>query len=823
MLTKERQQSGDWLATLTCRSEQETKRCYWQLKLCRPREEKAEAAVALPKRHLYSWSEDDRQKRLAYLRQHTGHRLEQIAATRLQAEKLKKNLEGFIGSVEIPVGIAGPLLIKGQFAAGTFYAPMATSEGALVASMSRGASAITQSGGATAQVIGQRMMRVPRFEFRSVRDCRTFCAWAEDYLTEIRAVVGLHSRYARLTQLTPRVIGNAVHLAFVYHTADAAGQNMTTTCTWQACQWILAHLPPSLAPQRYILESNLSSDKKTSWGSFAQGRGTQVIAEATLSEAACRAQLRIAPAQLVEAFHGFCEGSVAAGMTGLNINTANAIAAMFTALGQDIACSHESSLSQLQMRLTPEGNVYCSITLPALIIGTVGGGTNLPDQAECLAMLGCQGENGSQRLAEIIAAFCLALDISTLSALASDEFAKSHETLGRQRGKGHTGKGISDPLIHCFHHARYTPAWGSRPPVEIAPARWQGNQSSILTTLSPNTTILPIGIFAYRLQRDDGTHAEVIVKNKPQTSAIASLMASLAAGCTPTILEHLERWLPYSEFSHAREREMAIVTQTDPAFTRHMPTLYGTYEDGKHSVIIEELLQHEPMLNSISRGLRWQPAHINAALKGITEVHARWYREPDALQTRFQHIVIPDEQQIAGMVPLWQEIADFSHRTYPALFNTSMLHHWLSCAETSAAQWREISSLPRTLVHNDFSTRNIALRQENQRLCCWDWELATVHVPQRDLAELLTYTLTETATKQEVMRHVEFHRQQLANQLGTPVHAQEWYRGYCLALRDYGLRRLSFYLMLHHVNPQPWFPPILKTWARLVELTQHRF
>ncbi|WLI75804.1 phosphotransferase [Kosakonia sp. H02] len=757
---------------------------------------------------------------MAYLRKHTGHHLEQLANTRLQAEKLTKNLEGFIGSVEIPVGIAGPLLINGQYARETFYAPMATSEGALVASVSRGASAITQSGGATAQVIGQRMMRVPRFEFRSVLDCRAFCAWAEDYFAEISTVVSLHSRFARLTQLSPRVIGNAVHLAFIYHTADAAGQNMTTTCTWQACQWMLAHLPASLAPQRYILESNLSSDKKTSWGSFAQGRGTQVIAEATLTEEACRSQLRIAPAQLVEAFHGFCEGSVAVGMTGLNINTANAIAAMFTALGQDIACSHESSLSQLQMRLTPEGGVYCSITLPALVIGTVGGGTALPDQAECLAMLGCQGTNGSQRLAEIIAAFCLALDISTLSALASDEFAKSHETLGRQRGKGHTGKGISDPLIHCFRHASYTPAWGSRPPVDIHPARWQGNQNSILTTLSHHEEMLPVGIFAYRLQRDEGSIVDAVLKHKPQNHAIANLLHSLAAGCTQSIAEQLARWLPHSEFCHAREREMAIIAQTDPAFTRHAPTLYGTYEDGKHSVIIEELLHHELMLNSISSGARWQPEHINAALQGIAHIHALWYRQQDDLQKRFQHIVIPDEQQIAEMAPLWQEIAEFSHRTNPQLFTTELLHHWLTCAETSAAAWRELESMPRTLVHNDFNIRNIALRQESLRLCCWDWELATLHVPQRDLAELLTSTLTENTTQQEVSGHVEYHRQQLENLLGSPVDAGEWYRGYCLALRDFGMRRLSFYLMLQHVKPQPWFPAILKTWARLVALSQ---
>ncbi len=408
------------------------------------------------------------------------------------------------------------------------------------------------------------MMRSPRFEFPSVRDALAFCAWAEDYFTDISDIVRQHSRFARLTSLTPRIIGNAVHLTFTYHTADAAGQNMTTTCTWQACRWILAHLPLALTPQRYILESNLSSDKKSSWSSFAQGRGTQVIAEATLTAAACRSRLRIEPAQLVGAFQGFCEGSVAAGMTGVNINTANVIAAMFTALGQDIACSHESSLSQLQMRLTPEGNVYCSMTLPALVIGTVGGGTTLPDQAECLQMLGCQGANGSERLAEIIASFCLALDISTLSALASDEFAKSHERLGRQRRTAPPGRRGGDPLHRCFQHARYTAAWGEQPPAHIAPMRWQGNQDSILTALSSHSATLPVGLFAYRLQREDGTQVAALLKHKPPTDAITQLLHSLAAGCTPELAELLARLLPASEFSHAREREMALITQSIP-------------------------------------------------------------------------------------------------------------------------------------------------------------------------------------------------------------------------------------------------------------------
>ncbi|QJT83052.1 phosphotransferase [Kosakonia sp. MUSA4] len=821
LLHKEPLPNGHWQATFTCFSAQENKRCYWQLKLCQPAEEMRTPQPALPKRHLYAWSEKERQKRLCWLRQHTGHALERVSTTGLQAGQLKKNLEGFIGSVEVPVGIAGPLNINGQYASGLFYAPMATTEGALVASVSRGASAITQSGGVATYVLGQRMMRVPRFAFDTVRDCLAFCAWIEDHSREIGEVISRHSRYARLIEMTPKIIGNAVHLAFIYQTADAAGQNMTTTCTWQACQWIQRHVPSLLAIRHFIIDGNLSSDKKASWATFAQGRGTQVIAEARLTETACRTLLRIAPAQLVDAFHIVSEGAVAAGMTGLNINAANVIAAMFTALGQDIACSHESSLAQLQMRLMPDNSVYCSITLPALVIGTVGGGTGLPDQAECLEMLGCRGEQGRARLAEIIAGFCLALDISTLSALASDEFARSHETLGRQRGKRATGGSHRDPLQRCFQQARYTPAWGFRPPVEIRAVPWQGNQDSILTANCSDEDVLPMGIFAYQLQRDDGAKIDVVLKNKPQNEAISRLLRAVAAGCNPRIEQHLQRLLPLLEFSQARERETQIIQQTVPAFTRHSPQLYGLYLDATHSIIIEERLQNALLLNSLSQGIRWQAEHINAALAGIAQLHAHWYRQQTALTRAFHHLVIPDAQAISSMIPLWQETAEFIHREHGALFSAELLHEWLAFLDTSAESWREMESMPRTLVHNDFNPRNIALREDDLRLCCWDWELATLHIPQRDLAELLTCTLPATVSKQEMLSHVEFHRQQLETLTGEPVDAAQWYRGYCLALRDYGVRRLSFYLMLHHVSPQPWFLPLWECWGHLVRLTRH--
>nr|WP_256125197.1 hypothetical protein [Photorhabdus luminescens] len=164
----------------------------------------------LPRRHLYTYTEEARQKRLDYLAKHTGHTLEHVADTHLDATKLTKTIEGFIGSIEIPVGIAGPLLIKGQYAQGIYYAPLATTEGALIASVSRGSSAITQSGGTTARVLGQRMIRAPRFEFHSVSHSIMFSDWINEHISELRYEIGRHSKHAQLLEIKPQIIGRSV-------------------------------------------------------------------------------------------------------------------------------------------------------------------------------------------------------------------------------------------------------------------------------------------------------------------------------------------------------------------------------------------------------------------------------------------------------------------------------------------------------------------------------------------------------------------------------------------------------------------------------------
>lgn len=394
------------------------------------------AAPALPRipgKNLYT--EQARRARVDFLHAQTGVRLAPAGSARLAAEMLRNNTEGFVGSIEVPVGVAGPLRLHRGEGSDLVYAPIATTEGALIASISRGAAALSQSGGVRARAIRQRVARTPVFAFASVDDALFFAGWVEGHMDQIRAQTRLASQHAQLLSVDVVVVGRQAHADFVYRSGDAAGQNMVTACTWRACQWILEKLRafPDIAEVEFFIDANLSSDKKASAWSFVRGRGTRVVAEATLDAHAIRRVLKVDPQRLMACYRTCRTGSAAGGMFGFCVHPANTLAGIFTATGQDIACVHESSLAMLELESREDDAVYASLTLPCLMVGTVGGGTGLPQQRQYLELMGCYGDGKAARFAEIVAAFALAGELSLLAAFAAGEFAQAHERMGRNR------------------------------------------------------------------------------------------------------------------------------------------------------------------------------------------------------------------------------------------------------------------------------------------------------------------------------------------------------------------------------------------------------
>lgn len=354
-----------------------------------------------------------------------------------------RNIENPIGAVQIPLGIAGPLLIKGEYAKGEFYVPLATSEGALVASINRGCRAITLSGGATAIVLKDGMARAPVFWTPSLADAVKLVRWVEENFDKLKEAAESTTRHGKLKHIQPFIVGNNVWLRFVYETGDAMGMNMTTIATDVAVKVLEKEFEKAKC---ISLSGNLCVDKKPSILNELLGRGKTVVAEAIVKRSVVEEKLKTVPEAIVEVnVRKNLVGSARAGSISYNAHFANIIAAIFIATGQDVAQVVESSLGFTWAEINEDEDLLISVTLPSLEVGTVGGGTRLPTQVEALRILGVQGGGdppgtNAKKFAEIIAATVLAGELSLLAALAAGHLAEAHKRLGRGLVRGDTRK-----------------------------------------------------------------------------------------------------------------------------------------------------------------------------------------------------------------------------------------------------------------------------------------------------------------------------------------------------------------------------------------------
>jgi|SRR6185312_4631035 len=344
---------------------------------------------------------------------------------------LEGNIENFIGMTMIPTGIIGPLKIHGTSAEGDFYVPLSTSEGALVASFNRGAKACYEAGGAISFCIEEAVCRSPLFKFNSLVEVGLFLSWITGQKEIFKKITSEHSRFAQLKDMKSNIEGNQLILSFEYYTRDAAGQNMSTLCTKEICKYIIEQAP--VKPLYWYIESNYSGDKKATALSFSQVRGKKVSAEISLSEKVVREVLKTNPETMEKYWRSSTIAVIQSGSIGAQGHFANGLAALFIATGQDVACVAEASVGITRMELQPDGSLYTSVTLPNLMVGTVGGGTSLPTQKECLEMMDCYGEGKAVKFAEICGAVVLAGEISIAAALAAGHFSDAHKKFGRKK------------------------------------------------------------------------------------------------------------------------------------------------------------------------------------------------------------------------------------------------------------------------------------------------------------------------------------------------------------------------------------------------------
>lgn len=397
------------------------------------------SAESLPHNQIPRTTTDDYSEtaiitRQNFITERTGVNLNHISHYNFDPHILNGNCENFTGVAQIPIGFAGPLTVNGEHAQGGFYIPLATTEGTLVASYNRGIKLLNQSGGVKTTLIGDAMQRAPVFVFEDARGGRDFVHWINANMSQIREAAEATSSIVKLTEIDSYLSNKFAYLRFNYTTGDAAGQNMVGRATSAACSWIRDAYAGANAPiQRFFLESNLATDKKASHINTMRTRGKRVVAEVVVPRDALIQTMRVTPEALVYHSHVANVGAFLSGVNNNGLHSVNGITAMFIATGQDVANVAESSTGILYSEVTPENDLYISMTIPSLIVATYGGGTGLATQKECLAILDCVGQGKVRKFAEIVAGVVLAGELSLASAISSSDWVSSHEEYGRNR------------------------------------------------------------------------------------------------------------------------------------------------------------------------------------------------------------------------------------------------------------------------------------------------------------------------------------------------------------------------------------------------------
>lgn len=366
------------------------------------------------------------QNRRKFLENQLDLQLEQIGQFTFSEEKVSgRNIENLIGAVQIPVGIAGPVKLKTEE---PFLIPLATTEGALVASVSRGCKAILLSDGAEVETTNVGVTRGPVFKTEGTKHTQQIKNWISQNFDQLSQATEQTSSHLKLLKIESESTGRNLYVRFSFDSSDAMGMNMATIATEKATQLIEQETQAICIS----LAGNYDIDKKPAWLNFISGRGRRIWADVTLKKEVIEKVLKTTPEKMNEVVYRKCNiGSAMAGSLGFNAHFANVLAALFIATGQDIAHVVEGSLGMTTSEILPSGDLYFSIYLPSILIGTVGGGTHLPAQKECLSIMGLNSEGDMVKFAQVVGTSVLAGEISLIASQAEGSLARAHKKHGR--------------------------------------------------------------------------------------------------------------------------------------------------------------------------------------------------------------------------------------------------------------------------------------------------------------------------------------------------------------------------------------------------------
>lgn len=753
------------------------------------------------------------QQRREWAEQLTGASLANLSQALFEPESLAGNIENYIGAVQIPVGIAGPVLVRGDYTDGYVPVPIATTEGALVRSISRGAKVLARAGGVMVAVRKQGMIRAPVFFCDSMRGALNLERWILGHVKEIRHKAEQTSSVAVLRELKMHVFDNTLHLLFCYSTGDASGQNMTSSCTWNACEWIRTQILDfeGIGFQKYYIEGNMSGDKKLSHLNLSGERGVSVLATCHIPDELLMRYLRVDGRMLAEYVQAAEVASLNLGIIGQNGNIANVIAGIFTATGQDIACVHESSTGIFKVRYDGRG-LHCNLNLPGLIIGTVGGGTRLATQRECLEMMGCQGSGKLFRFAEIIAATCLALDISTAAAIVSNDFVRAHDQLGRNRPQpGLTAAELNESFLNRL----LAPG---------APAILQAQEipllanDGILNELGRDARQSRItGLHRFQVRRDGGESCQptLMLKLKgtdDELIATGIRLAMLAGDHRLAGLFAAQSEIFNIEDSHVRE--LMLYREAPPVLRAILPACHGVLMDTRRKIyaLLMEDLSHCDLLDSVNQPERWQAPQIETVLGKLAQLHAHFMAPTLPKSWRVRSF---DPAMNLRCLELLRELTQVNrenHRWFDRGGLPDEINAFLGEIGRNSAI---MQAGMQTLTHNDCNPRNLCLTPDGE-LKLYDWELALLQNPQRDLIEFLAHVFPPQGDAALFFHYSETYRQHLAHALGYPLARSEFESLLRLNAIWFAATRLNLYAMGHSLLRFAYLERVCANLARMV-------
>ncbi len=353
------------------------------------------------------------------------------------------------------------------------------------------------------------------------------------------------------------------------------------------------------------------------------------------------------------------------------------------------------------------------------------------------------------------------------------------------------------------------------------------SEESITTELSSWQYASQVGLWRYHVRfsdsaRNEPKSLELFVKVKPRDQDVLVVAERVAMMCDEKVGKAFGRHKDRLGILGSHQREINVYRQQDPRFRRHVPEVYAAIENEaqREWILVLESLAGMELLNSASDVSDWRPCHIEAAIRGIAQVHSIWFEREQELSAQSWLGPRVSATEMAEMKDLWEPLTNYACEYFTNWVDGSTRSIVEGFVSDVGQWWQLLERMPQTLVHNDFNPRNIAFRndQGEVRLCAYDWELATLGLPQHDLAELLCFVLPPDCSRESVLEYIHLHRERLSKAAGCSIDADTWQLGFQLAMRDLIMNRFPMYCLIHTFRPQQFLPRIIRTWRRLHDM-----